>query len=132
MSKKKHSVSDSALSKLWSRAVKVKYRRCPITGMGEPLESHHIVAKGRQNRFALRWDIRNGVPLHPSAHRAIHDGDLDSQRKLIDYVSDRGDKDYLMSIKHMLKQDYLRSLGLTEDEYRVKVKEELESIIQEE
>ena len=129
--KKKHKISDSKLSTLWSHAVKAKYKRCPITGQVRPLESHHIVAKGRQNRFALRWDIRNGVPLHPTAHRAIHDGDLDAQRKLIDYVTHRGDKDYLMELKHKLKPDFLRDIGLTEEEYRAKIKAELEEAIHE-
>ena len=129
---KKKKVSDSMLSRLWSVAVKAKYKRCPVTGATEDLQSHHIVAKGRQNRFCLRWDIRNGVPLHPDVHRRLHDGDMDVQEKLIEYVTERGDKDYLMRLKNMMKHEFLSvHLGMSEDEYRLKTMAELKKIIDE-
>ena len=123
-------ITSSRLNNLWSKAVKAKYRRCPFTGSTEDLQAHHIIPKGRQNRFALRWDIRNGVPLSAQAHRSIHDGDMDAQKKLIAYVEERGDKDYLMSLKHKLKYDFLKDLGLTEEEYKLMVKEQLETILE--
>ena len=129
---KKKKVSDSMLSRLWSVAVKAKYKRCPVTGATEDLQSHHIVAKGRQNRFCLRWDIRNGVPLHTDAHRRLHDGDMDVQEKLIEYVTERGDRDYLMRLKYMMKHEFLTvHLGISEDEYRLKTMAELKRIIDE-
>lgn len=131
MPKKKHSVSDNKLNTLWSKAVKAKYRRCPITGRCFDLQAHHIIAKGRQRRFPLRWDIRNGVPLSPDAHRALHDGDLVINQRLLAYVEERGDIEHLQRIKNLLKPDFLRGLGLTEDEYRLKLKAELIKIIAE-
>lgn len=132
MPKKKHSVSDNKLNTLWSKAVKAKYHRCPITHRCFDLQAHHIIAKGRQRRFALRWDIRNGVPLSPDAHRALHDGDLVVNQRLLAYVEERGDIEHLQRVKNLLKPDFLRGLGLTEDEYRLKLKDELIKIIAEE
>ena len=131
MPKKKHSVSDNKLNTLWSKAVKIKYHRCPISRRNYDLQAHHIIAKGRQRRFALRWDIRNGVPLSPEVHRALHDGDLTVNKAILDYVEQRGDFDHLQRSKNLLKVDFLRELGLTEDEYRLKLKSELIEIISE-
>ena len=122
--------SNNRLGTLWSKAVKVKYKRCPLSGTTDDLQAHHIIAKGRQRRFSLRWDVRNGVPLSAAAHRAIHDGDLVANKKLLAYVAERGDEDYLQGLKNLLKPDFLKGKGLTEDEYRVKVAEELQEIIQ--
>ena len=122
--------SDNKLKRLWSRAVIAKYKYCPITGERDNLQAHHIVPKGRQNRFALRWDIRNGVPLHPTAHRKIHDGDLVTQRKLLEYIDARGDTEYLMRMKSVLKHEFLnRHMQMTEDEYRQSTSKILEGII---
>ena len=130
MSKSKHSVSDNRLNTLWSRAVKAKYHRCPISNRNYDLQAHHIIAKGRQRRFALRWDIRNGVPLSPEAHRALHDGDLTVNKLLLEYVEQRGDFRHLQRTKNLLKPDFLGELGLTEDEYRLKLQHELIAIIE--
>ncbi len=131
MSKKKHSVSDSKLNTLWSKAVKAKYKQCAISHQSFDLQAHHVIAKGRQKRFALRWDIRNGVPLSYEAHRALHDGDLTVNKLLLEHVFDRGDVEYLQRIKNLLKPDFLREIGLTENEYRLKLKKELTEIIRE-
>ena len=122
-------ITDSRLARLWSQAVVAKYGRCPITGMTDDLQAHHIIPKGRQNRFALRWDIRNGVPLHPTAHRALHDGDLTVIKKVMDYVADRGDMDYLMGLKYKLKDEYLKELGVSEDEFKEDICAELKCAI---
>lgn len=124
-------ISDSRLASLWSRAVIAKYKRCPITGAVDGLQAHHVIPKGRQRRFALRWDIRNGCPLSADAHRRLHDGDLSVIRKVIDYIERRGDLEYLQALKYKLKPDYLREIGLTEDEYRANIKKELEEAISE-
>jgi hypothetical protein len=125
----KKAVPDSTLSKLWSRAVVAYYGSCPITGRSDFLHAHHIVGKGRQNRFSSRWDIRNGVPLSPEAHRAYHDGDLTVSKKLLEYVESRGDVEHLMRLKNMLKHEFLLSIGKTEDEYRLYLKKYLTSLI---
>lgn len=125
----KKSVSDSTLNRLWSKAVIAKYKRCPVSGDIDDLQAHHIVHKGRQNRFAIRWDIRNGVPLSPGVHRALHDSDIKVQKQILEYVEERGDIDYLIGLKHMLKHDFLAQLGMTENEYRIYVKNELTEII---
>lgn len=123
---KKKSVSDSRLTQLWSKAVRARDKRCPITGETENLQAHHIIHKGRQRRFALRWDIRNGVALSHSAHRELHDGNLEIQRRIIQYVEDRGDLEYLESRRHLFKHDLLLSIGMSENEYRNHIKKELE------
>jgi len=127
----KKAVADSTLSKLWSRAVVAYYGSCPITGRSDGLHAHHIVGKGRQNRFSLRWDIRNGIPLAPEVHRAYHDGDLKIEKQILDYVEMRGDIEYLMSLKYMLKHEFLLHIGKTEDEYRLYLKKYLSSLIEE-
>lgn len=122
-------IKDSTLNRLWSRAVKAKYGRCPVTGQTDGLEAHHVVLKGRNNRYALRWDIRNGVPLHATAHRALHDGDLTVLKTVLEHIKDRGDTDYLMSLKNVMKPDFLKELGLTDAEFREAKKKELQGLI---
>lgn len=126
---KKKKISDSRLSGLWSKAVKIKYKRCPITGETDNLESHHAVPKGWQNRFPIRWEIRNGIPLRPDIHRRVTDGDLEIQRQLTDYLERRGDLEYLMSIRNMVKHDYLKHIKMTEDEYRYHTMKTLKEIV---
>jgi hypothetical protein len=121
--------SDSRLSTLWSRAVIAKYKRCPVTGRTEGLQSHHVIPKGRQNRFSIRWNLRNGCPLAPEAHRALHDGDPVTVRKVLDYIERRGDLEYLSAIKNMMKHDFLSSIAMDEDEYRQSLKMEFEDEI---
>lgn len=128
---KKKSVSDSRLTQLWSKAVRARDKRCPITGETENLQAHHIIHKGRQRRFALRWDIRNGVALSHTAHRELHDGNLDITERIIDYVRQRGDMEYLEARRHMFKHNLLLSLGMSENEYRKYIKKELEATINE-
>lgn len=122
-------ITDSRLSTLWSRAVIAKYKRCPITGRTEGLQAHHVIPKGRQNRFALRWEIRNGCPLAPEAHRALHDGEPSVIRAVYDYMEERGDLEYITGLKHKLKDEFLADRGQTQEEYRKEVKEGLESAL---
>lgn len=123
---KKKSVSDATLTRLWSKAVRARDKRCPITGATEDLQAHHIIHKGRQRRFALRWDIRNGVALSQWAHRELHDGNLDITEQVIDYVRDRGDFEYLEERRNLYKHDLLLEMGMSENEYRKYIKKELE------
>jgi len=122
-------ISDSRLSTLWSKAVIAKYKHCPVTGRVDGLQAHHVIPKGRQNRFAIRWNLRNGCPLAPEAHRALHDGDPVVIRKVLDYVDRRGDLEYLSELKHVMKHEFLHGLGISEDEYRAAVKKELEGYL---
>lgn len=126
----KKTVPDSTLSTLWSKAVLAKYRYDPITGR-EGTEAHHVIPKGRQSRFAIRWNIRNGAALEHSTHDKVTTGDMDITEKVIEYVRERGDFEYLQRIKYMLKDEFLKDLGLTENEYRIKVRNELKKIIEE-
>jgi hypothetical protein len=130
MSKKK-SVSDTTLTRLWSKAVRARDGRCPITGAYEDLQAHHVIHKGRQRRFALRWDVRNGVALSHTAHRELHDGNLQIIEKIIEYVRNRGDLEYLEERRSMYKHELLLSLGMSENEYRIHLKNELEELIDE-
>lgn len=124
------SVSDSTLNKLWSKAVAIKYPFDPITGQ-EGTDSHHVIPKGRQNRFAIRWEIRNGVRLTSATHRKYHNNDLEVMKGLLNHIEQRGDTEYLLELKNKLKPDFLKELGLIENEYRLKLKKELTAIIKE-
>ena len=126
MSKKK-SVSDSRLTTLWSRAVRARDGRCPITGETENLQAHHIINKGRQRRFALRWDIRNGIALSHYAHSELHNGNLEITERIIEHVRERGDLEYLEERRNMYKHELLLSMGMSENEYRNYIKKELEN-----
>ena len=126
---KKKSVADSTLTSLWSKAVRARDKRCPITGATEELQSHHIINKGRQRRFALRWDIRNGLALSHWAHRELHDGNLEINERIVDYVRQRGDLEYLEERRHLFKHDLLLELGMSENEYRKYIKKELQKYV---
>lgn len=127
----KKSISDTRLNTLWSDAVKALYKCDPLSGDVNNLHAHHVIGKGRQNRFSIRWDIRNGVPLSPENHRKLHDMDLKVTRALIDHIEKRGDLEYLQSLKNKLKHEFLKDLGLSENQYRMMVALNLKRIIKE-
>lgn len=112
--KNKKSLSDGYLNTLWSQAVKA----------GKPWadHAHHII---RRSHFATRWDYKNGLALTVEEHEMAHKNPLAFGRLLFS----RCDMDYLMAREKLLKHDFLAMLGLTENEYRVKVAEELKEII---
>ena len=56
-------LSDANLAVLFRKAVLKHYGyRCIICGQGGDLEVHHCVHRGQAK--LLRWDWRNGVPVH--------------------------------------------------------------------
>ena len=127
MSTKTKTVSDSTLSKLWRRAVLARWGyRDPISGVcdptGDSLQCHHIVYR---RHFLLRWDYRNGIPLTNASHRFAHTGEgRDRVRKLSDFA-------YLDWMERWDKKTYFVTHCMTEGEFRLEKKAELQAIIEE-
>ena len=115
-SKKKKSVTDAHLDKLWSKAVRLG---CP-----EGYQAHHII---RRSHFATRWDIKNGMPLSPQEHEAAHRQPMRFAAAVMAWPH----YDYLQDMERVLKPDFLKNQGLTENEYRLKIEAELKKIIKE-
>jgi hypothetical protein len=115
MAKKKWAVSESHLDKLWRAAVKSK-GFCAKCGCTYGLQAHHIVKR----RFkVLRWDVKNGIPLCPACHEWVHNTPRGKQWE-IEYA----DIDYLEKTNCNLK-DYLIEYGITNNEFRVQMKDRL-------
>jgi len=126
MRKKKHSVSDSTLMRLWRQAVLAYWNYTdPLSGdydpTGETLQCHHIV---KRKHFVLRWDYRNGVPLTIESHQRAHTASGHAE------LWDKVDSEYLERFEGYLKKDYLQSLGINDDEFRLLMKDELKAVIE--
>ena len=93
-------------------------------GYPEGYHAHHII---KRSHFATRWDIRNGMPLSPREHEAAHKQPLRFATAIMAWPA----YDYLQDMEKILKPDFLKNQGLTENEYRLKIKAELEKIIKE-
>lgn len=121
------SVSDSTLMKLWRQAVLIEWGYCdPLSGhcdpSGESLQCHHIV--GRRH-FLLRWDVENGVPLTVESHILAHKGE--GRARLRAMVK----ADYLDSMERYTAKQWLHEHGMTENEFRLQKRDELQAIIRE-
>ena len=127
MSKRKKSVSDSTLHRLWRRAVLAYWNYTdPIDGTygAENLECHHIV---KRKHFVTRWDWRNGLPLSAKSHRWVHEHTVAANKILPELI----DTTYLEEMERYIKPDFLAAHGWTEDEFRLHVKGELLKVIEE-
>ena len=117
-------VSDSYLTQLWGRAVKMVMPYDFLTkAFSDTLEAHHVI---RRSKYVTRWDWRNGVSLSPESHRYAHANPLEFAellRKEYPYY------DYLIKQSKILKPDYLKREGITDNEFRQKLKITLVSII---
>lgn len=126
--KKRKSVSDSRLMSLWRKAVLKHWNYTdPLSGhrdpSGESLQCHHIVGR---RRFLTRFDYRNGIPLTVESHQTAHTGHGAAQvRKVIGEDT----CEYLDDLERTTAKDYFVANGTNEDEYRLKMKAELEEII---
>ena len=127
MPKKKHSVSDSRLMGLWRKAVLAYWNYTdPISGVcspsGEGLQCHHIV---RRRHYVLRWDYRNGIPLTVESHSLAHTGAGGARiRGLVDC-------EYLDRMEGVLKKDWLDTIEMSEDTWRLDVRDTLLQVIEE-
>jgi hypothetical protein len=123
--KPRKAVSDSRLMQLWRQAVLMHWHYTdPLSWYrdptGESLQCHHYI---RRKHFLLRWDYRNGVPLTAQSHEYAHTKGGDAELKEL------LDTDYLHAMERWTKKQYLLEHGLSENEFRLRVKQELEQII---
>jgi hypothetical protein len=80
------------------------------------LECHHIVHRARK---LLRWDVRNGVTVH-----AVRCHDTANWVGL--EIALEEDKDYLLERARMTIKQFLLDNKLSEDEWRLQVKKQLQ------
>ena len=137
--KKKKAVSDGYMLTLWRQAVKA-YWFGPMRDVtqniwkameadGAPLNStmviecHHII---KRIQFCTRYDYRNGFPLPKNLHDWVGGHSLRSTNI---FLRLHPFYDYLRERQGQLKPDFLRGLGLSENEYRISIKKELTDIV---
>jgi len=128
----KKSVADSTLMALWRKAVLITWDYCdplwPVLHKGEKyqdktgesLQCHHVIPR---KHFCTRWSTRNGVPLTVESHAYAHTrAGENALWQLVDWK-------WLAAREKMLKPDFLRHYGLTENEYRKMARDHLREII---
>lgn len=127
--KKPKGISDSNLLRLWRLAVKIIYgNNCVICGKSI-VECHHIVHRRYK---LLRWAWRNGIPVCPPGVSNCHAFcDLLAGREKVKKIIDKKNYEYLMETqkKWVRYKDYLRENDLSETEWKLGIKKELEEII---
>ena len=119
------SVADSTLNALWRKAALAAWGyRDPLSNhcdpTGETLQCHHII---KRRNFVTRWDWKNGVPLTVESHQWAHTGA--GHAKLWSLL----DSEYLEEMEKWLKPDYLRHIGLSENEFRIQLRDRLKAVI---
>jgi len=131
---KKYGTSDATLSRLWRLVVKKQFcNRCIIChnpNVNE-LECHHIV---HVRCKILRWDWRNGVPVCSPrlTGRSCHAYcDTLNGREFVRLHIKPEDWEFIKSHEHIIHKDFLRENNLSETDWRLQVKAELEGIINE-
>lgn len=109
-------LSDSTLSALWRKAVlHVGRDTCIICHGGGTLECHHVIHRRYK---MLRWDWRNGVPVHP--------GDChDTANKMGIYAALPEFQNYLMERSRWNYKQYVTERGMSESDWRHNVKADL-------
>jgi hypothetical protein len=109
-------LSDSNLLILWRKAVlRYHQNRCVICGENGMLECHHIVHRMRK---ILRWDYRNGVPVH---HGDCHETANRMGTGVVSYEMGS----YLLEQARLTFKQFLLDNNLSESEWRVAVKADL-------
>ena len=93
--KKKILGNEGSLLELWKLCVKISEgERCIICGgyteskLGKKIvDCHHIIR--RSQGAALKYDVRNGVPLCKGCHHnRIHNGDPIATEKVLEYIGE--------------------------------------------
>jgi hypothetical protein len=129
--KRKHGkgLSDSTLIKLWRQAVITTYGgKCVICQAIGNLECHHIV---HCKIKVLRWDRDNGVPVCPSLRSNCHQfADSLAGREIVKQVIGQERYNHIKELEHVLFKDFIRNLGISENEWRKQVKQNLTDIIE--
>lgn len=118
MTRHKHppGLSDSALMALWRKAVLSHYgNRCIICGGGGTLEAHHVI---KRRYKLLRYDWRNGVPVHHGDCHATAD-------RMGVYAAPSAHQDFLLAMARATFKQYMSEVGLSDAEWRGRAKAEL-------
>ena len=128
MKKKAFGLSDGNMFRLWRLAVKSACgNKCIICGSSEKLECHHIV---HTRAKLLRWDWRNGVtvcnPMNDKCH-AFCDT-LEGRGRVQEFVGPEI-WCYLKLNEPVIHKDYLREQRLSETDWRILVRKDLEDMI---
>jgi len=93
------------LDNLWKQAVFKKYGKvCSWCGKDKYVQVHHMITR---SNYALRWDVRNGVPLCRGHH--FYTAHVDYQ-EFTDWFARKRPRDfaYIMIKRHsQTKGDYL-------------------------
>lgn len=131
MAKKKKSVSDSRLMSLWRQAVLKHWNYTdPLSGhcdpSGESLQCHHLV---KRRHLLLRWDYRNGVPLTVESHMRAHT--MGGASELLKHVGIQT-QEYLEEMERHTAKAWFAEKGITDAEFRLAKKAELEGVINDE
>ena len=120
----KHSVSDSCLMDWWRKCVRAIFNNTcafydPQSECDNILECHHIV---KRRVWITRWDWRNGILVCQQHH-----GFADSKRGELQVVSKIGTDqyEYIIDRERILKKDWLFEHAMTDNEFRIKMLEEL-------
>lgn len=118
--KHEYGLSDTTLFILWRTAVKTKWgNKCAICGGYGPSETHHII---KRRYKLLRFDWQNGLPVH--AGECHERANLEAPRLIPEWQYK-----YLCKRQRIIFKQYLLSEGITENEWRQRVKEELKEVI---
>ena len=108
-------LSDSTLSALWRKVVlHVGRNTCVICGGGGTLQAHHVIHRRYK---ILRWDFRNGVPVHAGCHETANMQGV--------YAAYPVWQDYLMERSRWLYKQYVTERGMSEADWRHDVKADL-------
>jgi hypothetical protein len=112
--------SSKNLMRWWRRAVLAVWGdRCAWCGR-QPVECHHIV---RRAKAILRYDWRNGIPLCATCHA---EADTASGRRRVYSMMDM---EYLESMEMWLIKDYLKSRGISREQWLSEELEELKAVV---
>lgn len=110
--KKKWSVSENYLDRIWSTVIREKYNhRCGLCNQPGQ-QSHHIIKRCKR---VLRWHPLNGIYLCVKHHQEAH-----TAKGAIDIATNIGGETmaFLYSRERLTLKDFCTATGMTVDEFR--------------
>ena len=128
--RKRKTVSDSYLTKLARQASLKIWGCCLMCGNANwnQLDVHHFVHKGGHK--LLRWDWKNLFPLCSSRYNTCHqEADTIKGRSFIEAKMGEKNLAYLRENERIVHKDWLREKGLSENQWRLQIKQELLEVI---
>ncbi len=123
--KKRRKVSPDRLDDLWREAVRLNWGyRDPFEDRGpsHACECHHIKRRGI---YLLRWNYRNGIYLTMEHHEQARKKWMKERIRALPQV----DTEYLDRMEKINFKGYLLSRGITEEDFMLEKKAELEQFI---